>query len=368
MGPKQSLLLLLGVLLLVCIALFNAFTVLSLDSKMDKKIDDLKEAARPGKIQLSVISSDCPGCTDITPLIDTIRQSHINITEEKTLTQQQGASLIAKYGITRLPAIVLEGEIDKISASSFAAKEGGLLYDQVPAPYYDIQSRDVVGKVEAIRLEAAACKECPDMQQIVDTFSDQGVFFSTNAEILAESAQGKQLIAVHKIGKLPALILSDDVSAYPEILSIMAQGGFRKSGDLHVYESTLPYYNATSKQTRGLVDLTMISDSTCTQCYDVTLHRQILSQFGMTLGEEKKVDASSAEGKKLIAKHGITAVPAVVLGGDVSLYTGFDKVWQTVGTIEEDGSYVFRDNTKLGEGFPYRDLATAEVKNTIPTQ
>ena len=351
--------LVIGVSVLVVLGLVNAFTALSMDSKLDTKIVQLKEAARAPSISLTTISADCPQCADISPMIDTIKNSHVNVSEERQLDAKDASALIAKYGINHLPAIIIEGQIDKVSVQNFESVEGGLLYQAAAAPYYNVRTKKVEGLVEAWVLEAG-CEKCVDMQDIIDAFTVQGVAFSKVSKLNQQDSQATQLIAAHKITRLPALIYSDDISAYPDILVAMEQGGFVKSGDYHVYESRVPYYNMSAGKVQGLVDVIYLSDATCTECYDVAIHKQILERFGMVLGSEKTVDVSSSEGKGLVAKYSLTSIPAVIVGGDVALYGGFDQVWSSVGTIE-NGNYVFRNNGVFLPQFAYKNLTTGEV-------
>jgi len=109
----------------------------------------------------------------------------------------------------------------------------------------------------------------------------------------------------------------------------------------------------------GLVELTLLNDSSCTKCYDVNVHKTILNRFGITLAAEKTLDVSDDEGKALIEKYGITLVPTMIISQDASAYPLFTPVWATVGSVEDDGVYVFRkpDVMKV----PYKDLSTGEV-------
>ncbi len=349
-----------GVAVLVVLGLVNAFTVLSMGSKLDTKITQIKEAAKAPIISLTTISAACDECADITPMIDTIKKSHANISEEKQLDAKDAGALIAKYGINHLPAIIIEGQIDKVSIQNFESVEGGLLYQTAAAPYYNVRTNKVEGLVEAWVLEAE-CEECTNMQDIIDAFTVQGVVFSKVSNLKQNDAKAAQLISTHKLTKLPTLIYSDDISAYPDILVAMEQGGFVKSGDTHVYESRVPYYDLSEAKVKGLVSVTYLNDATCTECYDVAIHKQILERFGMVLGSEKTVDVSSSEGKGLVTKYSLTSIPAVIVSGDVALYEGFDQVWSTVGTIENGGNYVFRNNGVFLPQFTYKNLTTGEV-------
>ncbi|MEK7167842.1 MAG: hypothetical protein AAB791_02455, partial [Patescibacteria group bacterium] len=59
-------------------------------------------------------------------------------------------------------------------------------------------------------------------------------------------------------------------------------------------------------------------------------------------------------GKALVGKYAITAVPTMLLNGELEEYQNFQQVWPLVGKIwENDGTYIF---TKLDEMGSYYDL------------
>ena len=103
------------------------------------------------------------------------------------------------------------------------------------------------------------------------------------------------------------------------------------------------------------VDLIYLIDGSCTDCYDAKAHRSILGQLGIIFGEEKSIDVSSKEGKKLIDQYDISLVPTVILSEEAGGYELFNTVWGEVGTEEKDGKYVFRLVDALGN-VTYRDL------------
>jgi len=44
----------------------------------------------------------------------------------------------------------------------------------------------------------------------------------------------------------------------------------------------------------------------------------------------------------------------VLLTGDTELYTGLEQIWEEVGTVEDDGTFVFREMEAIGQ--PYREI------------
>src|SRR3989344_2181127 len=68
------------------------------------------------------------------------------------------------------------------------------------------------------------------------------------------------------------------------------------------------------------VDITKIQDEGCKECFNLNLISDILSQAGnVKIGKEKTLNYSSPEAKKLIDKHGIKKIPAMIVSSrDIS--------------------------------------------------
>src|SRR5665811_2194818 len=95
------------------------------------------------------------------------------------------------------------------------------------------------------------------------------------------------------------------------------------------------------------------------RCYDVANHEIILRQFGVPTQDQQVINSQLSDGKELIAKYKIKLVPTIILTGDVGAYPSLINVWSQVGTIEEDGAYIFREGVKqMGI---YKDLTTNEI-------
>ena len=87
--------------------------------------------------------------------------------------------------------------------------------------------------------------------------------------------------------------------------------------------------------------------------------KPILSRFGMVFSAEKTVDVADKEGKNLIKKYAITNVPTIILSPETKKYHSIAKVWPQVGTIEKDGSFIFRKMETIRAN--YRDLKTSNL-------
>ncbi|MAE42811.1 hypothetical protein CMO93_03495 [Candidatus Woesearchaeota archaeon] len=351
-----------GVLVLLGILLFNSFFVFSIGSKLDAKIGEAKEIAKPAKIEIIKLKSSCTDCFDVDEIIDVLKESGLEITDEKTLqsNSKEAIEIINKYNIEKLPVVVLKGEIEKTSIQNFKQVDDALVFDNIVPPYQDATTKKIVGKVSSIILSDNNCDDCVDFSSSILALKQNGMFFAKEEEFDFSSSKAKEFINKFDIEKLPALFLSKDINAYPSIAQNLEQLASETSG-YYVIESDAPYVEAKSGKIRGLITLTMIDDSSCTECYDVEIHKQILARMGLAVDKENKIDVNSGEGQQLKEKYDIEKVPTTILSGDVEVYEGFKAVWQQVGTVEDDGAYIFRKIEALGQGIVHKDLTTGEV-------
>ena len=61
-----------------------------------------------------------------------------------------------------------------------------------------------------------------------------------------------------------------------------------------------------------------------------------------------------------LKKYKITSLPTILLRGDLEEYQVFLQIWNSVGTKEADGTYVFRETGQKEMG-TYKDLKTGDV-------
>ena len=128
-----------------------------------------------------------------------------------------------------------------------------------------------------------------------------------------------------------------------------------------LYGVNLFYINNLSKgsPSTSKVEMIHLFDTNCTDCVDLKPFFEQFSQLGINL-ETKNVDISSSQGKKLITKYKIEAVPTIIFSKEISTNAQIAQVWEQVGTIEEDGSYVMRELTP-----PYKELDTGNVRGLV---
>ena len=352
---------------LIIVGLVNVAILAGVSLSAGQKSLQQKTAAEPAKIQVVEISApSCSNCYNTTSLMAQINSMNVNASERSILLSSAEAnSLMLKYGIDRLPALVVTGEINKtLQLSGLWSQVGtvsnGVVVVKPQAPYYSVSSSKVVGLVTLTRILDSSCTQCSSIDGIISAFKRYGVVVTGDTFLEYNSAEGKSLMNQFSIQRIPAVIVSRDILSYPAIAQIWPQlnatennGGYA----LHVLQP--PYRDISENRTVGLLDVIYLNDSSCTSCYDVLIHKNILTgSFGAVLGNETVLDAGSAAGKALISKYSIKLVPTFVMSSEAKYYSALTQVWPPVGD-QVNGWYVFRNLSVLN--LPYKNLDTGKV-------
>lgn len=332
----------------------------------------VKEAPKviPPKQVTVTVFNGCEDCFNITAAVDSIKQQkNLNITSVKELNFEESKIGAGTYNISKLPAVVVTGDIANLTIQNFEAHGDALVFSQSLPPYYDVASSSIKGKVTAILLEEKSCTNCFNLSQVMEELKRAGIK-SSETRIDSKSAEGKQLISQYKIEKLPTIIFNKDALEYDVVKQVWSQVGSEESdGKLVLRLVSPPYVNVSTGKTDGLVDLTILVDSTCKECFNASVLKDLFAQsFSMAFEKTKNVDVSSNEGKALAKKYNIELVPTVVLSKDAAAYPNIGQAWKQVGTIEKDNSFVFRNVPMLkdyfdqqGQSFSYKNITSGEI-------
>jgi hypothetical protein len=306
----------------------------------------------PAVVSITTITnSGCADCENLASVVSSVKGAKTRVNSEKTLSlgSAEAAALIQKYSIQKLPALVVEGQAGKLSLSGFTAKEGALVYETATVPYSEA-SGNVRGNIEVTYVTAPSCSECYTAETYRYFVSQFGFYLSSEEIVPINSSEGIALRSEYQLANVPTIIFRGDLEVYPEQYAYLSQNS-AEVGDAIILKTQPPYLELSSGRVRGLATITYLNDSTCTDCYDVTIHGGV-SQIGIYLDEEKFVDVNSVEGRALVAKYNITSAPTMLLSGDLSVYTGLEDIWVNqlrLGTLESDGTYVFRAMSLLGD-------------------
>ncbi|HII16541.1 TPA: hypothetical protein HA361_01380 [Candidatus Woesearchaeota archaeon] len=214
-----------------------------------------------GSVAAILLAKDtCEKCTDPEPLLTQFAQAGVAIGQQDRIDADsaEGKELIARYGIEKLPALILDQELNEYPEIAQAWKlagsieeDGSFVQREVEPPYYSIPDRKVKGFVDVIYLSDSSCEECYDPKEVhSQILSRMGIAKGSEEVIDAVSAKGKELVERYEIAKLPTLLLSGDVEEYPLLIASWKQVGKVANDSTYVFEAVefagLPYMDAAT--------------------------------------------------------------------------------------------------------------------------
>ncbi|MBI2047025.1 hypothetical protein HYT26_02585 [Candidatus Pacearchaeota archaeon] len=88
--------------------------------------------------------------------------------------------------------------------------------------------------------------------------------------------------------------------------------------------------------------ITYVTNNSCDDCLNITKIKPSFQQLGVYIDSEKYSDVNGIEGKNILIKYNITAIPTVVLSKEIIDYTSIKSMLEGVGTFEKDDAFVFR--------------------------
>ncbi len=362
-NPKHILIGAAVVVVLVLIVLGTVYFKNKL--KENREAVEFAEKNRPAKIQLYVVSnSQCSDCASIADVIVGLESLYnVTKTNEIDFDSAEAKSMVSKYKITKIPSVIIVGELNKTGEiSGFTDNNGVFVLSEIEAPYTDASSGEIKGRV-SMTLIKAPCKECINLTAAAVQMREMASIVSDVA-LESSSDEARSLISKYSIKKLPALVMSRDVQAYSFAELLENVGTYETDGAYVLRNVSPPYYDLAQSKIIGLVKVTYISDKTCADCYNVSEHQLILESLGMKFSEEKYVDVSDDSFIALKNKYNITKVPTIVLSGEAMEYATLKEVWGAVGTEESDGTLIFTQMENMGT---YKDLTKGKIINaTIP--
>lgn len=222
--------------------------------------------------------------------------------------------------------------------------------------------------LELIRIVDSNCKVCFDTQTMVASLKNvQDLTIAKEEAIEYTSDAGVELLKKYALTRVPALLIRGELDkAFTKAPALENVGTRNTDGTLLVSNIPPPYIDVASGAVKGTFTMTYLADASCQECYDVASHRRALQGLAMTPSEEKILDLTEAEGRALVTKYQITSVPTILLSGDLQEYAQFAQVWPQVGTVEKDGTHVFRAGQQLMGA--YKDLKTGKVVKPAPPE
>ena len=358
-------------ILAAAISVLNVFLVQGRAAEINEAREEANELLKPAKLEVTkILLSGCEDCFDIEAAFESIKKQNVDITGEKKLfsDEKEAREIIRSFNLQRIPAMIISGEVNKAQQlKSFFdgvgefSGQNNVVYTSISPPFYDISSAEVVGRVSIVNVVDSSCKECVPLSPLISSFKQAGVAISKEDSYEYSSKKGIDLIRKFNITRIPAMLVSDEIDYYRGISEQIKELAKENNGFYALHAVSPPYRDLEQGKVVGAVNIVLLTDSSCSECYDVKINEQILARLGVFAKETISYDVSSKEGKALVLKYNIDKVPIILLSPEASAYPIFVQAWQSVGSVEDDGWYVMRKPENLGA---YKDLKTNEIVNT----
>ncbi len=324
-----------------------------------------------GDVEVYVLKANsCVDCFDVLRIVEKIHVWGVNITKvhQFDLSSAEGKALVREFAIERSPSIVIMANNETLySLLVFwrqygVLRNGALVLTKQRPVFIELSSGEEIGRVKITRILPSKCPSCGNLSSFIDGLKSSGISISSDTILFDYQALG--LISRYNISVLPAAILSPQAQSYDFLVSSWHNlGSVETDGSFVLRESSVPGWYVKEKSIRGLVNATLITTSTCANCYAPSYHVQLLGSkrgFGVIFGSVVNIDASSVQGKDVIARYNVTKIPTVILQGDVKAYPSLLEFWSSLGSVESDGSLVFRNFNAI-PGKSYLDLPSGKI-------
>lgn len=191
-----------------------------------------------------IVDQSCANCTNLTQLIDFLKQNYVRFSSEKTVdyASLEAKDLASRFGIQKVPAIVVSKDVLEYPAvtqvwGQLNASESQGFY-AVPAiapPYRDLKTNRTEGLVTVIYLRDDTCTSCYNVKLnkliLERTF---GLVIVNETETDISSGSGKDLLKKYNITKVPVILVSPDASVYAGFSVVWPQVGNVASDGWHV--------------------------------------------------------------------------------------------------------------------------------------
>ncbi len=298
-------------------------------------------------IEITEITGDCEECFDTGVLVDSLTQENdVEIKAHNLFdyNSKEGKEIITRYNLKTVPAmIIFSKDLEEININPelFSTFPKYAIFDK-SVPYIDLNTGEIKGIVHLKEIQSDGCMECVPLSQLKIQFEQMNVKIGSYEVIGSYSDKGKELIEKNNLSFTSSLLISKDIEEYWWVFDPMKDSLIEKE-DGYLFKSPLaPYVDIKNNEIKGLVDIILVENKSCEDCFNVSGLKESFLRLGIYFENEKIIDISSNEGKNLLKKYNITAIPTVILSKEIQDYAPIQGTLEQAGTFESDGKYVFR--------------------------
>jgi hypothetical protein len=202
-------------------------------STLDRNTSQAREDARPASVELTLLTpDDCARCLDIQNMVSVVMNLPVKLELQREFSEssEEGQALIDSFGITRLPTLIIQGEIGKDNVSSFFSgdefvRDGAFVWEAPSPVYLDLETGALVGLVDLIYVRDASCTSCYDPSVHDRILASYGLNIGQTRDVDISSSDGRNLIEKYNLTDVPTVLLSKEVIVYDSFVGIWSQVG-----------------------------------------------------------------------------------------------------------------------------------------------
>lgn len=213
--------------------------------------------------------------------------------------------------------------------------------------------------VKIVKITTPDCTDCFNVDNAISSFKKLNVKVEEEKTVTLGSPEADTSIKQFAIKKVPTYIVTGDVTKNSLETFIKANGEIKEN--TFIFTNLSPVFiDPETKQEKGWVTATLITDPSCPQCLDTKAIVEGFKKGGVKIKDTKELSWNSLGAQKIINQYKITKVPTFIFSPEFDLYDSLKTSWSNFGTVEQDKTYVAR-NIPL----PYRDLAKGQMEGFV---
>jgi hypothetical protein len=207
-----------------------------------------EEAAKPAEIQIvKITDATCTDCFDAGLLVSALKENKgISISKEEAVdySSPQGKVLINSNKLSKIPALLLTGDIEKaVKNASFLTQFGKqqgdtFVVENLLPPYLELSSGKVRGRFSIIYLTDKSCATCYDVSNHKKVLESIGAKPTEEQIIDRSDPQGAILVSQYSIEKVPTIILRGDIAEYSAFRQVWPAVGSAEKDGTYVFRAT----------------------------------------------------------------------------------------------------------------------------------
>jgi len=218
---------------------------------------DLKTNEINGFVDITEIKTDkCKECASLSSMKSQLEKYGVKVENYEIINSSSiaGKEIISKNELNFAPALLISKDIEEywwifpqIKDSLVEKQDYYVLKNQI-APYIDIKTGNIKGKVDVTYIEDKSCSDCFNVTELKGSFESFGIYIDGEKYTDISSSEGKDLLIKYNITEIPTIILSKEIQDYESIKETLKQVGsfekdnvfvFRKLDILNVKYQTL---------------------------------------------------------------------------------------------------------------------------------